>query len=128
MICKAKIDPLRSASKATMQCNTSKRVHKQPCILQRPPRGSRTGVGEDRWPTHSSSTLPNDFQPHPKYANFRLCYTVLWVIKSYTILHLFGSILLLLTVPVPFRHYLSVISRNWLSLFTNPTNKTKCAN
>ena len=28
---KAKIDPLRSASKATMQSNTSKRAHKEPC-------------------------------------------------------------------------------------------------
>ena len=32
MICqKAKTDPLRSASKAPMQCNTSKRAHKEPC-------------------------------------------------------------------------------------------------
>ena len=31
--------------------------------------------------------------------------------------HSFGSILLLLTVPIPFRHYLSVISKNWSSLF-----------
>ena len=32
MICKkAKIDLLRSASKATMQRNTSKRAHKEPC-------------------------------------------------------------------------------------------------
>ena len=28
---KEKIDLLRSASKATMQCNTSKRAHKEPC-------------------------------------------------------------------------------------------------
>ena len=28
---KAKIDPLRSASKFTMQGNTSKRAHKEPC-------------------------------------------------------------------------------------------------
>ena len=32
MICKkAKIDALRSASKATVQCNTSKITHKEPC-------------------------------------------------------------------------------------------------
>ena len=28
---KAKNDPLRSASKATMQSNNSKRAHKEPC-------------------------------------------------------------------------------------------------
>ena len=34
MICKkAKIDALRSASKATVQCNTSKITHKEPCNL-----------------------------------------------------------------------------------------------
>ena len=32
-------------------------------------------------------------------------------------LHSFGNILLLLTVPVPFRHYLSLISKKWSSLF-----------
>ena len=32
MICKkAKVDALRSASKATVQCNTSKITHKEPC-------------------------------------------------------------------------------------------------
>ena len=59
MICKnAKIDLLRSASKATMQSNTSKRAHKEPCNSRGPPHRSHTEVGEDCWPTRSSLTLP----------------------------------------------------------------------
>ena len=57
---KAKIDPLRLASKDTMQRNSSKRAAhiRSPAIPRGPPRRSRTGVGKDLWPTRSSLTLP----------------------------------------------------------------------
>ena len=57
---KPKIDPLQSASKATMQDNTSKRTHKEPCNSPRPPPPHRSHieVGEGCWPTCSSLTLP----------------------------------------------------------------------
>ena len=62
-----------------------------------------------------------------KYANFSLFYTdfltIVYLIKRTSVhqlldyLHSFGNILLLLTVPIPFRHYLSVIRKNWSFLF-----------
>ena len=54
---KAKIDPLRSASKATINATLAKEHTRSPAIPQGPPHRSCTGVGEERWPTRWSLTL-----------------------------------------------------------------------
>ena len=41
-----------------MQRNTSQRAHKEPYNSRGPPCRSRTGLGEDRWPTRLILTLP----------------------------------------------------------------------
>ena len=55
---KVKTDLLQSASK--LQCNTAlaKEHTRSPVIHLGLPLRSRTGVGEDRWPTRLSLTLP----------------------------------------------------------------------
>ena len=63
----AKNDPLWSASKATTQSNTSKGETRSPAIPRGPPRRLHTAVGEDRWPTRSSLTLPKLYLATYKY-------------------------------------------------------------
>ena len=51
---------IRHDLQAKLQCNATlaKELTSSPAISQGPPRRSRTGVEEDRWPTRSSLTLP----------------------------------------------------------------------
>ena len=50
-----------------MQSNTSKGETRSPAIPRGPPRRSHTAVGEDRWPTRSSLTLPKLYLATYKY-------------------------------------------------------------
>ena len=74
---KGTIDPVWSASKATMQYNTSYKPSEALQLPKGPPHMSRTAIGHNRWPIRSSLTSPK-----LHVATFNINYELLFISSS----------------------------------------------